>query len=62
MKPLICRCTQCKYARSHQKKATRMLTKKTRAARHRVRQLLRTVDPEIVEDCLFTTIAVGYDG
>lgn len=62
MKTIVCHCVQCQAARKEVRKRNRIQTCQVRAARHKIKQMLRCYDPEIVEDYLQTRVSVDYYG
>lgn len=59
MKTVICHCSQCRLVRQRWPRKTRIQTLQVRAARHQVRQILRSLDLEAIEN-LPTKVAVDY--
>lgn len=62
MKTLVCHCEQCRFVRQHTPKRNRIQTYQVRAARHRVKELLKTLPYDLIDDMLPTKISVDYYG
>lgn len=62
MKPLICKCAQCRAVRARQRKRSRIQTKQLRAARHKVKVILHKCDYDKIEENLPQVVKVDYYG
>lgn len=62
MKTIICHCVQCRAAKKEVRKRNRVQTKQIRAARHRVKRLIREnlKNNELEMDNLQKVVSVDY--
>lgn len=55
-----CNCKHCKLARSLRKRTKKNFKGRAKASRPVVKEMLRTYDPDVVQDYLPTAVSVDY--